>query len=295
MRGPKSPNSGHEDNLRTADLAWGLGLLLVIGLLVARNFFLGRPTLGNLHLGPVELSSFGLLAVLDLLFGYYLIRRWCRRFGLGWESLTVDLVWIVGIGYFVSHLVSVVFYTPEQATDLRVLLDYRRGISSFGGIYGGGLVALAVFARRGLARWRYLDPLVLGFVGGYVFGRAGCFAIHDHPGRETDLFLGVEIGGVRRHDLGFYEMWLMLALTLAILLLARRRRPPDGAVFALVATLYPPIRFALDFLRIGEPAYAGLSPGQWMALPLFGLGLWRLAVLLRGRDARAPPGRRAAR
>jgi phosphatidylglycerol:prolipoprotein diacylglycerol transferase len=257
-----------------SDYAWGAVLLSVLGLLVLHNFWWGGGELPQLHLGPLRFSNFGLLAGLDVLFGVYLIRRWCLRFGLDWPALREGLPWIVGLGYVLSHLVSIALYSPAKRFDVAALLDLGTGISSFGGIFGGGLVAILSLRRRGLPVLRYGDPLAYGFVGGYIFGRAGCFAIHDHPGRASDFFLAVEIDGVRRHDLGFYEMWLMLALFAAISLLARRRRPADGSAVALAATFYSPVRFLFDFLRIGDVTYAGLTPGQWLALPLFAIGLW---------------------
>ena len=73
----------------------------------------------------------------------------------------------------------------------------------------------------------------------------------------------------------------MLALTIAITWMARRQRPPDGRVFAFTTLVYAPIRFGFDFLRIADATYAGLTPGQWMAIPLFALGLLALRYSTR--------------
>jgi phosphatidylglycerol:prolipoprotein diacylglycerol transferase len=252
----------------------------VISFLLLRNFAWGADRFPELTIGPLRLSIFGLLAALDLLFGLYLIERWCERFDLDWPALAAGLPWIILLGYYISHLVSVALYYPHELSDLRALLDPRTRISSFGGMFGGGLVAVIVLRRRGLSLWRYGDALTLGFVGGYVFGRAGCFAIHDHLGRVSDFFLAINIDGVQRHDLGFYEMWLMLGLLIAVLFLSCRRRPPDGFVIAFATTLYAPIRFLLDFLRVEDITYSGLTPGQWLALPMFALGVSAWARLV---------------
>lgn len=289
MKRPRSPTVA-ASGARPWDVFWGATMVLVIGGLSFYNFFGVGGRVPEVELGPLRLSIFGLLAALNLLFGLYLVMRWCRRFELDFDTLVEGLPWIVLIGYFLSHLVSIAFYYPEELTDLRALLDPRTRISSFGGIFGGGLVAVIFLRRRDLPVWRYADPLALGFVGGYVFGRAGCFAIHDHPGRASDFFLAVEIDGVRRHDLGFYEMWLMLALLGAILWLSRHRRPPDGMVLALAATVYSPVRFLFDTLRIDDARYAGLTPGQWMAMPLFAIGIWGWLRLARALSRSAPAG-----
>ncbi len=259
--------------MRFTDVLWAVGLIGGIGYLVLHNFAWGGGAFSDVRLGPLRLSIFGVLAALNMLFGVYLVYRWCERFGLDWRTLSAGLPWIVLLGYYISHLVSVALYFPADLTDLGALLDPRTRISSFGGMFGGGIVALLYLRRHELSIPRYLDALTYGFVGGYVFGRAGCFAIHDHPGVESDFLLAVDIDGVQRHDLGFYEMWLMLALTIAITLMARRGRPTDGRVFAFATLVYSPIRFFFDSLRIADTTYAGFTPGQWMAMPLFALGL----------------------
>jgi len=266
---------------RPADVAWALLLFGVLAVLVTRNHFLGATRFPLLTLGPLQVTAFGPLMALNIFFGFYLVRRWCRRFDLDWEALSRGLPWIVLLGYFISHWVAIALYYPHLITDGGALLNPRGLISSFGGIYGGGLLAVLYLRRAGLPVWRYMDALVVGFVGGYIFGRAGCFAIHDHPGRATDLPLGVEIDGVVRHDLGFYEMLLMLALLALLLTLARDRRPPDALPTAVAFTVYAPVRFAFDSLRVADPLYAGLTPGQWCCIPALGIALWAWWRFLR--------------
>ncbi len=270
------------------DGCWALILFSVLGFLVLHNFVRGGGPVPELRLGPLRLSTFGLLASLGLLFGVYLVRRWCLRFGLDWQTLGGELAWILCLGWVFAHLVSVVVYFPAKLFDPSVVFDLTAGISIFGLMFGGALVAFFLLRRRGLPVWRYADPLAYGLVGGSIFGRAGCFAIHDHPGGASDFFLAVEIGGIRRHALGFYEIWLMLALFVAITAWARHRRPPDGSVLALAATVYAPARFLLDFLRIRDVTYAGLTPGQWFAFPLFAGGVWVFIEIIHGNGADLP-------
>ncbi|MDX1501261.1 MAG: prolipoprotein diacylglyceryl transferase [Thermoanaerobaculia bacterium] len=273
------------NRLNRADWVWIVLFLAGFGTLVARNYLLGQTEVPVLPLGPLRLSPFGLLVALDMLFAYHLAKRWCETFDLEWQRLAPGVVWIALLGLYISHLVSIAFYFPHDLTDPIALLDARTRISSFGGFYGGALVAILYMKRKGLPIWPTADALVYGFVGGYIFGRMGCFAIHDHPGTETDFFLGIPMAGVRRHDLGLYEMFLMLFLLIALHLLARGGRPAAGRAVALVCTIYMPVRFLFDYLRIDDPRYAGLTPGQWMAIPLFLVGLWAWGAAARLRAA----------
>jgi len=262
------------------DAAWTLLLAAVITVLVTRNFLLGHSRFPPLSLGPLQLTPFGPLMMLNIFFGLYLVRRWCLRFAMDWALFAAGLGWIVLGGYYISHWVSIALYFPERLTEIGTLLNPRGLISSFGGMYGGGLLAVLYLRRVNLPVWRHMDALVYGFVGGYVFGRAGCFAIHDHPGRVTDFLLGVEMNGIVRHDLGFYEMWLMLGLLILLTLLARNGRPPDALPTAVALSIYAPVRFAFDALRGADPLYAGLTPGQWFCIPTLIVALvawWRVA------------------
>lgn len=274
------------------DLAWAVALAAVVVTLVVRNHLLGRTETPRLELGPLTLTPFGPLAVADILFGWHLARRWCRRFDLDWRGLSAALLWIVPGGLWISHLAALALYFPHRLSDPLALLDLRSPLSSFGGIFGGAALLLLWLRARGLPPWRYVDALVFAFVGGYAFGRAGCFAVHDHPGRPTDLAVGVVIGGVRRHDLGFYELALVIVLLALLLALSWRGRPRDGLPTAVAASIYAPARFAFDALRVEDPRWVGLTPGQWLCLPLAAVALlaWRRALAAGTCDRGAAGG-----
>ena len=95
--------------------------------------------------------------------------------------------------------------------------------------------------------------------------------MHDHPGRETDFFLGVAdyqypgLSVATRHDLGLYEVFWSLGVLALFLWLGQKRRP-WGLYTGLFALLYGPFRFALDFLRVSDQTYGGLTPGHYASL-----------------------------
>jgi len=183
-----------------------------------------------------------------------------------------------------------------------------RGQGSFGGFIGATLGAFAwkhfemkpwrrVFfldvprvARRA-APVRILplaDVLLAVFPVAWIFGRMGCALAHDHPGIRAALRaplavaagafdptktlhgpLGIELrfGDTPRYDLGTLELLFTIALAGATVVTWRRPRVP-GFYVTLVPLAYAPVRFALDFLRVGPEAggdvrYGGLTPAQW--------------------------------
>jgi len=158
-------------------------------------------------------------------------------------------------------------------------------MSSFGG-FAGALLGLTVYYARSRRSWLpTADILVQALVIGWVFGRLGCTLVHDHIGRPSDFPLAIRFPDGPRHDLGLYELLYTIAVLVpAVFILNRRPRPPGTSV-AVLALLYAPVRFMLDFLRQtdlpgADPRYLGLTMAQYGCIVLAGIGL---ALLVRIR------------
>ena len=135
------------------------------------------------------------------------------------------------------------------------------------------------------------DAVASGLPFGWMFGRAGCTVVHDHPGIRSDAWFAVAYPGGSRLDLGLLELVYVIPIAVAFVFL-RRRAWPWGFFVAVLSISYAPGRFLLDFLRLRraehdllpDARYAGLTPAQWacLALGIFGVGL--LVRVLRDRD-----------
>jgi phosphatidylglycerol:prolipoprotein diacylglycerol transferase len=178
--------------------------------------------------------------------------------------------WTIVGGIAGAHLFSLLFYFPEKllanpVTILRVWED----ISSFGGMIGGMLGAGLFFLIRAGENERrqalaYLDVIAFVFPVSLAIGRFGCALAHDHPGTTTTFPLAIRLpSGTAFHDLGLYEfLFLALVMVPAFALLDRRRRRA-GFFLTAFATIYLPVRFGLDTLRVADARYLGLTPAQW--------------------------------
>jgi phosphatidylglycerol:prolipoprotein diacylglycerol transferase len=240
-----------------------------------------------LSIGPLEITLFSVLVVLAAAVGVVVVRRHARRRGL--DPLLGErlAVWALVGGFLGAHLVDRLAYFPaETLRDPLSLLRVWEGLSAFGGFLGA-VVAIALFSRRAdmrAHRWPYADAVAYAFPFGWVVGRLGCFVAYDHPGTPTGLFLGQTYrDGVVRHNLGLEEALYTLIIVGLFLALGRRPRRP-GLLTGLLAVLYAPGRFLLDFLRIGEPRYLGLTPGQWGSILLLPVGV---LLVVRSRQTAA--------
>lgn len=175
-------------------------------------------------------------------------------------------------------------------------------------------------------RMAYMDVAAFVFAVSLAIGRMACSLAHDHPGTLTSFPLAIslrsaparayianvyadagrlatlpppdQLASMGFHDLGWYEFLYLSAVVVPVMLLLDRRfarrhghsTPPTGLFVAAFVVLYMPVRFALDFLRVNDVRYAGLTPGQWTAVAaLIALGVTAAVRRVRSRRANGAP------
>jgi phosphatidylglycerol:prolipoprotein diacylglycerol transferase len=220
-----------------------------------------------LHL-PIHM--FGVLVFAAIALGSWATHRRAGALGLDEERVRQMIGYALIFGFISSHLFDVLAYQKNAS-----LLDWLNplgGLSSYGG-FAGGLVGMLVWCQRfSQPRLPYADALAFGMAPGWTVGRLGCFAAHDHPGLLTRFPLAVSYPDGARHDLGLDEALFAFLVTLVFVALSRRNRPA-GFYVALICLLYAPVRFVLDYLRVGDARYLGLTPAQYASLAVLGVGI----------------------
>jgi phosphatidylglycerol:prolipoprotein diacylglycerol transferase len=261
----------------------------------------------SISLGPITITAFGAIVSGAVLAGLEIGRRRFRNRGLD-PAHGEALGWYAIVGGFLgAHIFSVLFYFPEKVVaNPLVLFKLWEDISSFGSILGGLLAIWLYFGIKAPdvsaeMRRAYLDVVAFTFPFSLAIGRLACSLAHDHPGSLTTFPLAISlespaareyISSIYRnadraaelpaadvmarmgfHDLGWYEFLYLAAVVVPAVLLVnhyRRGDRPAGRFVFLFILLYMPVRFALDFLRVGDALYAGLTPAQWTAIALLG-------------------------
>ncbi len=254
----------------------------------------------SFELAGLDISVYFLTIGVGVFLGACLAFPMARRLGRSLRTLGELAVMGLAGGFLLAHLVSVIFYYPEQVLrDPWLLLDVFNGLSSVGGFLGAFLGVYLCTRGTKIRLLPYLDCLVYGLTFGLTFGRVGCSLTHDHPGMLTTFAWAVEYPDavamqmkLGRFDLGLYECVLLVVLVLWQSHYLWRR-PSHGRLLGWTALLYGHVRFYLDFLRVhpgegpggvGDPRYAGLTAAQFFCIGFVVLGL----VLLR-RIPRAAP------
>ncbi|KPK15226.1 MAG: hypothetical protein AMJ62_09920 [Myxococcales bacterium SG8_38] len=255
------------------------------------------PILGDV----LSIQPFGVLVAIGVVLGAWVAGRFARRNGLD-PVVTGDLVtYAVVTGFILGYLLNGLFYERDAVREIlrdpSLFFSTWLGLSSYGGFFGGILGCFIWRYRRKMPLLPYANAICFALPFGWLFGRTGCFVVHDHPGKVTDFALAVadyRFGAPPyepRHDLGLYEL-IFSALIIALFVwLEHRRRRPVGFYCALLPLLYAPARFFLDFLRApplegGDVRYGGLTPAQWSSVVMLciGLAVWQLGVKPRMAD-----------
>jgi len=259
-------------------------------------------TIPDGHIGPIPLHPFGVLVATGIMVGHRIATKRAEALGLSAEKFESLVFWTVATGIVLSHVLDAIFYHPQQVAENPLyLFKIWAGLSSFGGFFGAA-VGFLVYLRNNpdVDGWRAADAIGYGLPVGWLFGRAGCATVHDHPGRPSTHWLAVDFpaNGARhfefppgpRFDLGVLELLLTPILILTVILVARRTMK-RGAVIGALCTVYPFLRFPLDFLREtdtngGDVRYFGLTPGHFASVGCLLIGLY---CLNHARNDKGPP------
>lgn len=286
--------------------------------------------------GDFAIHGFGILVALGFVFGSQQAAKKAARDGLEEDLINRLVSWMVAGVFIGGHAGHLLFYNPQDIVDdPMVIFQVWKGLSSFGGFIGCAILGIWFFRREDakvrkankkakkagaalqprINTWAYADSGLFGFTVGWFLGRMGCFVAHDHPGTETDFWLGVKgmmnpnyfdarekaawiqahiadfpqledvtaripaevWQQVAYHDMGLYEALWSLVMFGVFLLLDRKPRPPGFFVGVLFA-VYGPIRLVMDVFRhtTTDTRYFGLTPAQYLSVALGAIGFWIL-------------------
>ncbi len=241
-----------------------------------------------LHLGPVTLPTFGLLAATGMLTAYFVLHADLRRRGLAADPATlIGTMGIAGIaGARIYHLLQ----SPEEfrADPVHLLLS-QAGLAWFGGFIGGFIALLFLARHYRMPALLLMDICSPAAALGYGIGRIGCLVSGDGDyGVPTSLPWGMSFpNGIMPttesvHPTPIYEflaavvifyvLWRLGAKEIAAAAQKSKkaalaaRAYPAGYVFAYYLLLSGVERFLVEFIRINPRIYFGLTNAQTMSL-----------------------------
>ncbi|MFM8971232.1 MAG: prolipoprotein diacylglyceryl transferase [Actinomycetota bacterium] len=221
------------------------------------------PRSGVLHLGPVPLHAYGLMLAIGILVAATVAeRRWVARGhdAADFGRLVVPIVLGGIVGARVYHLFTGYDWAANGfAGAIRI---WEGGLSIWGAVAGGAVVAVVLARRRALPVADLLDAAAPGVVLAQAIGRWGNWFNQELFGRPSTLPWAVEIDPAHRPaGYGQYEtfqptflyesLWCLLVFGLLVWG-ERRFRFRPGQTFAAYVALYTFGRIGFEALRIDD-------------------------------------------
>lgn len=227
------------------------------------NFF-------SFNLGPIKIYSWGFFVSLGIVFAITVLYFFAKKEKLEYQKIPDLGFWVI----LAAMLGGRVFYIIGEAqyywqNPLSIFKVWEGGMSMSGGLVFA-VIAAIIFCRKNQWQfWRYAQAAAFSLPLGIGIGRLGCFFIFDHPGEETSFFLGERyMDGLIRHNHGLYlsiEGFLIFILFLILYKLAIYKKNPFIFV-SLFLILDGLTRLILDFWRIADPTYFGLTIAQYLGI-----------------------------
>jgi len=254
-----------------------------------------RPYL--FEIGGFQLRFYSLAYLLGILFAYWHLSKMIKAPGAPMAQRHADdLFFYCTLGVILGGRIGyAAFYKPELFASADVFKLWEGGMSFHGGVIGV-LVAISWVAWRGGLNWlRVCDYIAVNVPVGYMLGRLANFVNAELYGRPVEsefplaMVFPTDPDLLPRHPSQLYQAGfegLMLGLLLLLLFWQTRARWRPGLLVAVFTIGMGLGRFLMEFFR--EPdahlayvvAETGLSRGQWLSLPMIGIGLAVLAYAL---------------
>jgi phosphatidylglycerol---prolipoprotein diacylglyceryl transferase len=146
----------------------------------------GPVDLGPFTLQNIAIQPWGVMVAAAFFIGSWVCQQFAAKRGIDPKIYADIVVWMAAGALIFGHM-GHVLYEPQTYIDSPIkLLQVWNGLSSMGGFFGCTLLAVIYFRRHGIHPFRGGDILMIGLAMGVVFGRLGCFIVHDHPGKTVE-------------------------------------------------------------------------------------------------------------
>jgi phosphatidylglycerol---prolipoprotein diacylglyceryl transferase len=278
-----------------------------------------------LHLGPIPIYSFGVMAALGFLAANFTLALECRRRGIDTSLADSVVVWAAIAGFVGSRIYDVFDNWSQYMAHPWSIVLSGAGFVWYGGFIGGMLSTWLVGRRYKLRFVTVADMCAAPLILGQAFGRMGCLLSGDGDwglpstlpwamafpkaivGWHGDLHLsdgsflpatvlkldshGMLVDGyfpgVRVHPTPIYEVLMFLAI-FAVMWSWRSHSSFAGQQLCLYLILSGLERFLVEFLRINPRVLWGLSEAQLFSVVMITAGVATWFWLGRRQPATEP-------
>ena len=251
------------------------------------------------HLGSFPVHSYGVMIALAFGFGLWTATLRARRANISTEVIADLTLWVMVGTIMGARAVYVATYWKEEFAGqplTEIFAIWHGGLVYYGGLIGASLAGIIYLRWKKQPLWKVADVMAPSIALGSVFGRIGCLLNGCCYGRVCDLPWAISfppgnpLGSPTTpvHPTEIYDALLNLVLYVFLAWLFHRKKF-DGQIFATYLICYAITRSFVEYFR-GDYTnlhyHLGLTPAQWVSVPIFVTGLVLAAVLSRRDSAK---------
>lgn len=230
-------------------------------------------------IGPVTIYSYGVMLVIAFLTVSFLASRRANEIAVKPETLYNLTFYTLLGGILGARLLFVLehagFYLHSPIDIIRL---QEGGLSWFGGLFGGSLVALVYLWRQRIRFLLAADFLSPYIALGHAVGRIGCFLNGCCGGRESAFGVYFPVHDKVLIPTQLYSSFVLVVIFIVLRVLQQRPHK-EGAVFFSYLFIYAAARFCMEFWRAEHPVIlAGLTLFQLISI---GVMLCALSGLIK--------------
>jgi phosphatidylglycerol:prolipoprotein diacylglycerol transferase len=250
-----------------------------------------------IHLGKLQVRSYGFMLALSFLLGIWLGSRRAKKAGIDPQKILDLSVIIILAAVIGSRLLYVLFHLDQYSNPLDMFALWQGGATFYGGFILAVIASYWWVQKHKLSFLQIADIMAPSIGLGLVFTRIGCFlsgccygkpTTHawgvvfppDSPAGAAAMQLAQEQGvdHVALHPTQLYSSFKGLVI-FTLLMLLQPYLKKRGATFGMLCVLYAIGRFTVDFFRYYEPnarVLGGLSFNQVICIFVFFFGIFLL-------------------
>ena len=254
------------------------------------------------HLGSFPVHSYGVMIALAFLAGLWTATLRARREKISGERIADVTLWVMVGGIIGARAVYVATYWREEFAGQpfsEIFMIQHGGLVYYGGLIGAMIAGFIFIHWKKLPLWKTADVFAPSIALGNVFGRIGCLLNGCCYGRECSAPWAITFPeghethppgspAIPVHPTEIYDALLNFGVYLFLAWLFRRKKF-DGQIFATYLLCYAVTRSFVEYFR-GDYSnlhyHLGLTPAQWISVPIFVAGLALAAILSKRTPAK---------
>jgi phosphatidylglycerol:prolipoprotein diacylglycerol transferase len=209
------------------------------------------------------------------------------------------VLWLMLGGIIGARFVYVTTYWKEEFAGQpvsEIFAIWHGGLVYYGSLIGATIASVIYIRWKKLPLWKTADVLAPSIALGNVFGRIGCLLNGCCYGRACNLPWAIHFPADNPlnpptypvHPTEIYDALLNLIVYVFLAWLFRHKKF-DGQIFATFLLCYAVTRSFVEYFR-GDYTnlhyHLGLTPAQWISVPIFVTGLALASILSRRAPAK---------